>query len=112
MTRRRLSDIAEFRRGIHERLSRGEIMMKTTLFISTLAAGLLVVSTTTFAQNFVNYPQAYSSVTPGAAPSWGYTAPADRFTRSGLGHQGKVTMPTHTTTRSRAPAGAVPAQQQ
>ena len=54
-------------------------MMKTTLFLSTLAAGLLVVSTTTFAQNFVNYPQAYSSVTPGAAPSWGYTAPADRY---------------------------------
>jgi hypothetical protein len=84
--------------------------MKTALLLSSLAAGLLAISTTVFAQNFVNYPQAYGS--PGAAPSWGYTAPADRFTRSDLGHQGKVTMPTRKTTHSRAPAGSVPAQEQ
>jgi len=86
--------------------------MRATLFLSSVAAGLLAVSTTTFAQNFVNYPQAYGPVTPGAAAGWGYAAPADRFTRSDLSHQGKVTVPTHRTLRSRAPAGAAPAQEQ
>ena len=56
--------------------------MKTTLFLSALAAGMLAVSTTTFAQNFGAYPQAYgnASVTPSVAPR--YTAPTDRFTHS------------------------------
>ena len=78
--------------------------MKTTLFLSSVAAGLLAVSTTTFAQNFTYYPSAYPSVTLGAAPGWGYTAQADRLTRSHLSHQGKVTVPTHRATRSHAPA--------
>jgi hypothetical protein len=78
--------------------------MRTTLFLSSVAAGLLAVSTTTFAQNFVNYPNAYPSVTPGAAPGWGYSAPADRLTRSHVSHQGKVTVPTHRATHSPTPA--------
>jgi hypothetical protein len=86
--------------------------MRATLFLSSVAAGLLAVSTTTCAHNFVNYPQAYGPVTPGAAAGWGYAAPADRFTRSDLSHQGKVTVPTHRTLRSRASAGAAPAQEQ
>jgi hypothetical protein len=87
----------------------GRTTMRTTLFLSSVAAGLLAVSTTTFAQNFVNYP-AYSSVTQGTAPGWGYIAPADRFTRSELSHQGKVTAPTHRAMRSRAPAAPAQAQ--
>jgi hypothetical protein len=68
--------------------------MKTTLFLSALAAGMLAVSTTTFAQNFGAYPQAYGNaalVTPSVAPR--YTAPTDRFTRSDLDYRGKVTAP-------------------
>jgi hypothetical protein len=87
----------------------GRTTMRTTLFLSSVAAGLLAVSTTTFAQNFVNYP-AYSSVTPGTAPGWGYIAPADRFTRSELSHRGKATAPTHRAMRSRAPAATTQEQ--
>ena len=76
--------------------------MKTTLFLSSVAAGLLAVSTTTFAQNFTYYPNAYPSVTQG--PAWGYTAPADGLRRSHLSHQRNVTVPTHSVTGSRAPA--------
>jgi hypothetical protein len=87
----------------------GRTTMRTTLFLSSVAAGLLAVSTATFAQNFVNYP-AYSSVTPGTAPGWGYIAPADRFTRSELSHHGKVTAPTHRAMRSHAPAATTQEQ--
>jgi hypothetical protein len=83
-------------------------MMKATLLLSALAAGLLAVSTTTFAQNFVNYPQAYGSATSGAAPSWGYTAPAKRFTRSDFGYRGNVTVTPHKTTHPHATAVAAP----
>ena len=80
--------------------------MKTALLLSALAAGLMAVSTTAFAQNFVNYPQSYGSITQGVAPSWGYVAPNDRFTRSDLGYQS--TAPRHKTKHSRA-AVATPA---
>ena len=82
--------------------------MKTTLLLSALAAGLMAVSTTAFAQNFVNYPQSDGSITQGVAPSWGYVAPNDRFTRSDLGYQSRVTAPRHKTKHSRA-AVATPA---
>jgi hypothetical protein len=62
----------------------------------------MAVSTTAFAQNFVAYPQSYGSITQGVAPSWGYVAPNDRFTRSDLGYQGSVTAPRHKTKHSRA----------
>jgi hypothetical protein len=81
-------------------------MMKVTLFLSALAGGLLAVSTTAFAQNFTYYPQSYGSVTSGAAPSWGYTAPANRFPRSDLGYHGSVTVPPHNRTHPYAPAPA------
>ena len=83
--------------------------MKTTLFLSALAAGVLAVSTTTFAQNFGAYPQAYgnASVTPSVAQR--YTAPIDRFTRSDLGYQGKVTAPRTKAWPSQAPYVGEPA---
>jgi hypothetical protein len=68
-------------------------MMKTTLFLSAIAAGLVAVSTTTFAQNFGAYAQAYGDA---AMTSSQYTAPTDRFTGSDLGYQGKVTGRRHT----------------
>ncbi len=80
--------------------------MKTTLLLSALTAGLMAVSTTTFAQNFVNYPQSYGSITQGVAPSWGYVAPNDRFTRSDLGYQSRVTAPRHKTKHPRAAVAA------
>lgn len=86
--------------------------MKTTLLLSALAGGLLAVSATAFAQNFTYYPQAYPQsygpVTSGAAPSWSYPAPANRFTRSDLGYHGRVTAPPHKTTHLHATAGAAP----
>jgi hypothetical protein len=66
-------------------------MMKTTLFLSTIAAGLLAVSTTTFAQNFGAYPTAYGDASAGAMPSLQYTAPIDRFAGSDLGYQRRAT---------------------
>jgi hypothetical protein len=77
--------------------------MRTALFLSSVAAALLAVSTATFAQNFTYYPNAYPAVTPSAAPGWDYTAQADRLTRSHLSHHGKVTVSTHRATRSHAP---------
>jgi len=91
-----------------------ETKMKTTLFLSTLAAGVLAVSTATFAQNFGGYAQAYgdAAVTRNATPNWSYTVPVDRFARSDFGYQGKVTAPRNQTTRSRAPVVAEPAPAQ
>jgi hypothetical protein len=64
-------------------------MMKTTLILSALAATLLTVSTPTFAQNFGGYAQALGTT----ATNRDYVAPVDRFTRSDLGYQGRVTVP-------------------
>ena len=69
----------------------------------------MAVSTTAFAQNFVAYPQSYGSITQGVAPSWGYVAPNDRFTRSDLGYQSRVTAPRHKTTKHSRAAVATPA---
>lgn len=84
----------------------GRTTVKTTLL---LAAGLMAVSTTAFAQNFVAYPQSYGSITQGVAPRWSYVAPNDRFTRSDLGYQGSVTAPRHKTKHSRAAVVSTPA---
>jgi hypothetical protein len=69
-------------------------MMKTTLFLSTIAAGLLAVSTTTFAQNAgAAWAQAYGDAYAGAMQ---YTAPIDRFAGSDLGYQPRMTGRHHT----------------
>jgi hypothetical protein len=70
-----------------------EIIMKTTLILST-AATMLFVSTATFAQNFV----AYSSAFGNSHPTIRTVAPAvSRFTASDFGYQGAPRLPrTHT----------------
>jgi hypothetical protein len=65
-------------------------MMKTTLFVSALAA-VLAISTSTFAQNYVAEAQAYGD----AVQSTRTVAPIDRFTRSDLGYAGRVTVRHH-----------------
>jgi hypothetical protein len=74
-------------------------MMKTTLFMSMVAAGLLAVSTTTFAQNLGTYAAAVGDA---------YASPIDRFTRSDLSYQRKVAGQRNTA-RSRF-QGPAPAQ--
>jgi hypothetical protein len=68
-----------------------EAMMKTTLFLSTIAAGLMAVSTMTFAQNFGGYAQTVGEAYAGTVASPQQTAPIDRLTRSDLGYQRNVT---------------------
>jgi hypothetical protein len=61
-----------------------ETTMKTTRFVSTIAAGLLAASTACFAQNLGNYAQAYENLQ--VAP--GSSAPdSSRFSRRDFGHQ-------------------------
>jgi hypothetical protein len=84
-------------------------MMKTTLFLSTLAAGVLAVSTTTFAQSFGNYAQAYGDVAAAPSMTQRDTAPINRFTRSDLGYAGKMTVPRSKARSSRTPIGREPA---
>jgi hypothetical protein len=78
-----------------------EISMKTTLLLSALAAGLAVVSTTSFAQNYVGYSQAVGTAAEAAtvAPNYGY--------------QGSITAPRNNTARPIAPTvgGPAPAQE-
>jgi hypothetical protein len=83
--------------------------MKTTLFLSTLAAGALAIATTAFAQNFTAWSQSYGD-TAAQTQSQRYAAPIDRFTRSDLGYQGKVATQRNKTRASRTPEG--PAQEQ
>jgi hypothetical protein len=64
------------------------MMMKTTRFL-TLAAGLLAVSTTTFAQNFVTYPQV-------GGGTWAAPGPIDRFTPADFGYRRPVIVRPHT----------------
>jgi hypothetical protein len=72
--------------------------MKTTLFLSTIAAGLVALSTTTFAQNAgAAYAQAYGDAYAGVTPSLRYLSPMDRFTGSDLGNRRRVTGRHHTT---------------
>ena len=81
-----------------------ETKMKTTLFLSTIAVGLLAASTMTFAQSgFGNYPQAIGDGYANAGANSQYTVPADRFTRTDLGYQGNVTRQHHRRP-ARAPA--------
>jgi hypothetical protein len=63
-----------------------EIKMKTALFLSTVAAGLLAVSTVCFAQNWGNYPQAY-----GDSQGAFYYAMPKAFSPSDFGYQRRVT---------------------
>lgn len=81
-------------------------MMKTTLFLSTFAAGLLAVASTTFAQNFVNYPLAAGTAGANATATRSDIAPVDRFTRSDLGYQSSVNPPRSKTAHARSPAQA------
>jgi hypothetical protein len=83
--------------------------MKTTLFLTTLAAGVLAVSTVTFAQQgFGNYAQAAGD----AAASQRTAAPVDRFTRSDFGYQRKVTVPHSKARSSQTPIVGEPAPAQ
>jgi hypothetical protein len=87
--------------------------MRTALFLSSVAAGLLAVSTMTFAQNYGAYAQAVGEAaqTPTVTP--GYGAPLARFTRPDAGYRGSITAPRNQTARPVAPAvdGPAPAQE-
>jgi hypothetical protein len=69
--------------------------MKTTLFLSAFAAGVLTMSTATFAQSFGNYAQAVGE--PAATQTFAPRdlAPVDRFSRSDLGYQANAGAPRH-----------------
>jgi hypothetical protein len=79
-------EMAEAHREPH--LKCQETKMKTTLFLSTIAAGLVAASTMTFAQNFGAYATAVGQSNVSQSVR---TAPIDRFTPADLGYQGKVT---------------------
>jgi hypothetical protein len=91
--------------------------MRTTLFLSSVAAGLLAVSTTTFAQNYGAYAQAVGDAAQTTTVAPGYAAPLGRFTRPGLGsdlgYRGSITAPRNKTARPIAPVvdGPAPAQE-
>jgi hypothetical protein len=68
--------------------------MKTTLVLATLAAGALAISTGAFAQNFTAWSQSYGDAAAQSATN-GRLAPLDRFTRSDLGYQPRVTTARH-----------------
>jgi hypothetical protein len=67
--------------------------MKTTLFLSTLAAGVVAVSTATFAQNFGGYPQAYGDAAATPRVEQRYTAPIERLSHSDFGYVDKANAP-------------------
>jgi len=91
--------------------------MRTALFLSSVAAGLLAVSTTTFAQNYGAYAQAVGEAAQTTTVAPGYAAPLGRFTRadvgSNLGYRGSIAAPRNNTARPVAPAigGPAPAQE-
>jgi hypothetical protein len=74
-------------------------MMKTTLLLSTIAAAVLAVSTTTFAQSYGNYAQAVGQGYTNSANA----GPYDRFTRTDLGYQGNANDPRVNTQPGRTP---------
>jgi hypothetical protein len=76
--------------------------MKTTLFLSALTAGVLAVSTASFAQEFGNYAQAVGDAAAAQSVAPRYVAPIDRFTRSDLGYEAKATAPHAKRRASRA----------
>jgi hypothetical protein len=67
--------------------------MKTTLFLSTIAAGLVAASTMTFAQNYGVWATAVGQANVSQSVR---TAPINRFAPADLGYQGKVTHKAHT----------------
>jgi hypothetical protein len=85
--------------------------MKTTLLLATLAAGTLAISTGAFAQNFTAWSQSYGDAAAQSATNGRYVAPIDRFTRSDLGYQPRVTTARHDR-RVRTQAEPAPAQEQ
>jgi hypothetical protein len=91
----------------------GRTTMRTVLLLSSVVAGLVAVSTTTFAQNYGAYAQAAGEAaqTPTVAP--GYGAPLARFTRPDAGYRGSISAPRNKTARPIAPAidGPAPAQE-
>jgi hypothetical protein len=91
----------------------GRTMMRTTLLLSSVAASLLAVSTTTFAQNYGAYAQAVGEAAQATTVAPGYGAPLGRFTRPDAGYRGSITTPRHKTARPVAPAidGPAPAQE-
>jgi hypothetical protein len=95
----------------------GRTTMKTALFLSSVAAGLLAASTATFAQNYGAYAQAVGEAAQATTVTPGYGAPLGRFTRpdvgSNLGYRASITAPRNKTARPVAPAidGPAPAQE-
>src|SRR5260370_19392013 len=88
--------------------------MRTHLFLSSVAAGLLAVSTTTFAQNYGAYAQAVGEAAQTTTVAPAYAAPLGRLTRPDAGYRGSITAPRNKTARPIAPAidGPAPAQGQ
>jgi hypothetical protein len=64
--------------------------MKTSFTLSALAAALLAGSTSSFAQNFGNYPQAYGDAIaqPEYVLGWRYLPPYHHFSGYEMGYQG------------------------
>src|SRR5262249_47726787 len=93
--------------------SMGRTTMRTALFISSVAAGLLVVATPTFAQNYGAYAQAVGEAAQATTVTPGYGAPLGRFTRPDPGYGGSIATPRNKTARPLAPAidGPAPAQE-
>lgn len=87
--------------------------MRTALFLSSVAAGLLAASTATFAQNYGAYAQAVGEAAQATTVAPGYGAPLGRFTRPDAGYRGSIAAPRDKTTRPVAPAidGPAPAQE-
>jgi hypothetical protein len=86
--------------------------MRTALFLSSVAAGLLAVAPTTFAQNYGAYAQAVGEAAQATTVTPGYGAPLGRFTRPDAGYRGSITTSRNTAARPLAPAidGPAPAQ--
>jgi hypothetical protein len=91
----------------------GELKMRTALFLSSVAAGVLAVSTMSFAQNYGAYAQAVGEAAQATTVTPGYGAPLGRYTRPDAGYRGSVTAPRNKTARPVAPAidGPTPAQE-
>ncbi len=78
--------------------------MKKTLFLSTIAASLLAVSTASFAQNMVVRSQEEGNAAVELSQP-NYAPPVRGFSTGDYGYQGNVAQPRRTTrtVRSRAP---------
>jgi hypothetical protein len=102
-----------FSKGCEPPTISGELKMRTALFLSSVAAGVLAVSTMSFAQNYGAYAQAVGEAAQATTVTPCYGAPLGRYTRPDAGYRGSVTAPRNKTARPVAPAidGPAPAQE-